>query len=734
MNLNVRKEWPVFFDGVIHSYTQIFFSENRLFGWILIIVSFFDLHAGFSGLAAVVIANLMAYLVGFNLENIRKGYYGFNSLLAGLGLGLFYDPGAGFYIVLGFASLLALMITISLENIIGKYGLPYLSFPFLFTIWLVSLASRQFSSLQVSETGVYTINEMYRIGGLEMVDMYNRLQNLDFPMVVKLYFRSLGAIFFQYHLFAGILIAAGLILYSRIAFLLSVTGFAAAWFYYLFIGADMNELSAGYIGFNFILTSIAIGGFFILPSKFSFLWVIMLTPVISIFLISTVTFFGTFQLSVYSLPFNLTVLLFLYILKFRERHFNSPQLVPYQYYSPEKNLYAQLNYRNRFGNNRYLPIYLPFRGFWQVTQAHNGPLTHKGEWKHAWDFELTDDEGKTFSGTGNEVLDYYCFDKPVLAPADGVVTEVLDGIDDNPVGMVNLEHNWGNTLIICHTDHLYSKLSHLKKGSFRVAVGDHIKKGDVVAFCGNSGRSPYPHLHFQLQATPFIGSRTIDYPINHYILKENKNFTLKCSKIPVSGQVISNVNKTNSLERSWHFIPGQILNFDVILPSGIRKSISWEVIVDAYNNTYIWCRNSNSKAWFKSDKNIHYFTHFTGDKKSILFYFYLAGNKVLMGYYPLLKLIDSLPVNTFHNNFAMLVQDLFAPFFIFSRTDYKIEFREMTDELSQSGIILQSEVNFCFFGTVIKKIRFEFFTDQIGIREWIITEKQNCWTITSIRK
>ena len=70
----------------------------------------------------------------------------------------------------------------------------------------------------------------------------------------------------------------------------------------------------------------------------------------------------------------------------------------------------------------------------------------------------------------------------------------------NNIGDVNLGDNWGNTIIIKHGDYLFSKISHIKEGSFKVRVGDYVKKGDVLAVCGNSGRSPEPHLHFQLQS------------------------------------------------------------------------------------------------------------------------------------------------------------------------------------------------------------------------------------------
>ena len=684
---------------------------HKVFASILLIVTFFDWLAGLSGLLSVITANLAAQFIGFNKSKIAHGFYGFNSLLVGLGIGIYYQPGLSFVFVLLFAALFTLFLTVWFEGILGKYGLPFLSWPFLFGIWMVSLAARQFSGLQLSERGLFMINDMYFFGGIPLVETYHWFNNLPFYDAVIIYFRSLGAIFFQYHLLAGIIIAAGLLMYSRIAFLLSVVGFFSAYFYYILIGANLDELSYGYIGFNFILTAIAVGGFFIVPSKYSFLWVILLTPIISFIITSTTAFFLPLQLSIFSLAFNVVVVLFLYILKFRERHFDKPELVVYQQFSPETNLYSQSNYKTRFDIKVNFAITLPFLGDWTVSQGHNGELTHREEWQHAWDFEMLGDDGKKYKNLGNAVEDYYCYNKPVTAPADGFVQEIQDGIEDNAIGQIDFERNWGNTIIIKHDEKLYSKVSHLKKDTIKVIKGGWVNRGEIIAYSGNSGRSPVPHIHFQLQSDPFIGSKTIDYPLAKYIVKTNEGFELKTFSHPKKGELINNIVKNDSLFKAFNFIPGQSVLFEVEINGSPKELIKWEIKIDIFKNTYIECSKSGSKAWFKNDGMLFYFSHFEGNRKSFLFYFYLGAYKMSVGFYKNLIITDTYPLAVVSNNLMMFWQDFLAPFYIFIKAEYWMKYLKMEDDLSTSTILVHSQANMKVSGKTKQKFDFEIFID-----------------------
>ncbi|RBO83844.1 MULTISPECIES: M23 family metallopeptidase [Marinomonas] len=78
---------------------------------------------------------------------------------------------------------------------------------------------------------------------------------------------------------------------------------------------------------------------------------------------------------------------------------------------------------------------------------------------------------------------------PIYAPADGAV-EVIRPSNKGS----------GNYLRIFHAYGFSSSYSHLSK--FAVKRGDFVKKGDLIAYSGNSGLSSGPHLHYEVR---FVG-------------------------------------------------------------------------------------------------------------------------------------------------------------------------------------------------------------------------------------
>ena len=154
---------------------------------------------------------------------------------------------------------------------------------------------------------------------------------------------------------------------------------------------------------------------------------------------------------------------------------------------------------------------LPFRGEWLV---YNGGITpaDSHSWdvltqRYAYDFVIADSALRRHINNGRALTDYLCYGQDVIAPADGEVIAVRDGVRDAPhpgsgwIDFLALDFR-GNFVTIKHADGEYSFLAHLIPGSIAVRAGQRVQRGQLIGRCGNSGHSSEPHLHFHIQDRP----------------------------------------------------------------------------------------------------------------------------------------------------------------------------------------------------------------------------------------
>lgn len=188
-------------------------------------------------------------------------------------------------------------------------------------------------------------------------------------------------------------------------------------------------------------------------------------------------------------------------------------------------------------------FYLPFKGEWLVgwggdtkklNQHHDNPAQ-----KYAFDFIMIDEKGKSYNNSPRKNENYYCFNQEILAPNNGEIAQVVDGIDDNTPGYLNGYWVPGNTVIIKHSEKLYSCLAHFKQNSIRVKVGQKVKTGDLLGFCGNSGNSSEPHLHFHLQdKSNILFAKGVKCYFSEIKVKAGNNEKVIKNYSPIKGDMI----------------------------------------------------------------------------------------------------------------------------------------------------------------------------------------------------
>lgn len=675
------------------------------------LVSFFNPYAGVTGLIAALIAIFLSYTTGLYRPSILNGLYSYNALIIGIGMGSMFNFSPAFWVLLVVVVILSVILSAIFLNRLGKYGLPFLTLPFVLCFWMVLLVTKDFAAINFTFRNIYWLNDAYEIGNQHLVQSVMFMEKLDLPPLISTLFRALSSLYFQNNILAGLLIAVGILIHSRIIFSLLIIGYVSAYSFNNIVMAYPTGINYYLLGGNFILVSVAIGGFFSIPSRHSYLWAILSVPVTFIIAMALSRIVGQWHLPVYSMPFCITVICLLFFFSLKAQK-GKIVLTPLQLFSPEKNLYTYLNNKERLLNINSIRLHLPFMGQWMVSQGYDGNITHKGDWSKALDFLIVDNKLKTYDQFPAMPENFYCFGKPVLAPAGGYVQQIEDSIDDNEIGKINQQQNWGNSIVIKHAEGLFTKMSHLRKFSFKVKVGDYVRQGDIVAACGNSGRSPEPHLHFQVQTSPHIGSKTFAYPIAHYVENKPGKIAIKEFSVPQETDVVYNATSNPTLKKAFEFLPGYNLT---VKAEGMEEG-KWEVFTDAYNQSYIYCHNTKSIAYFKQNEMVFYFTAYEGDKDTLLYYFYLACYKIYLSTTPEVIAEDKFPLQIAKYTVVRWLQDFVSPFIIFSRLQYESINKAVTADFLNSSITIVSKqiLQFLSFKKITNQFVIEINDDKIS--------------------
>ncbi len=184
-------------------------------------------------------------------------------------------------------------------------------------------------------------------------------------------------------------------------------------------------------------------------------------------------------------------------------------------------------------------VAFPLRGEWFAPNTPGTKIPSHGTnqlgTRYAYDFIQVDWERKGWPSyrvgllhylfLGVPLNEYYCWGQAVYAPCDGVVVHAEDGFKERRrtnllLDLLNAYKNArffdprkddvqsvaGNYIIIKYNDQVYAALVHLQTGSIQVAVGQKVKKGELIGKVGHSGNSFSPHLHFQLMDSSDIAT------------------------------------------------------------------------------------------------------------------------------------------------------------------------------------------------------------------------------------
>lgn len=138
---------------------------------------------------------------------------------------------------------------------------------------------------------------------------------------------------------------------------------------------------------------------------------------------------------------------------------------------------------NHDDDHLYALPYARGRSF-EILQGHNARLSHSGREAFAVDFRMP-------AGTA------------VHAARGGIVAEVED---NNARGCWEPGcSRYANYVIVLHNDGTTGAYYHLRQDGALVQAGDSVRRGQQIAWSGNTGRTAEPHLHFAVYRADAFG-------------------------------------------------------------------------------------------------------------------------------------------------------------------------------------------------------------------------------------
>ena len=554
---------------LLRSYASIFFIPDAKIGAFFLLATFWFPNSAIAGLLSAIIGTATARF--FQFSNISSGLYAYNSLLVGLALGASFEMSTYLLGVIVLSSILTIFMTVTVADALWRFErIPALSLPFVIVAVTLTFASQGFNEL-------------------ERYQHHQLVQSLHIPAFIDHFLTALGATFFTPHPVAGLLIFIGILLASPYLGFLAVSGYIVGYFLYQILSGSADNPMNYTNAFNFILTTMALGGIFMVPRLSSFVVALLGAALAALVTMATQSFMQVYGLPVMAIPFLLTTLIILAALSKRVGSI-PPYLLLDNPDLPERSRERARLLEVRGGKINSIPLYVPFQGKWTVSQGFNGKHTHKEPWQHALDFIITYEQ-KSYQGEGRLLTDYYCYGAPVFSPAYGTVVRCINDQPDNAVGEVDVEKNWGNLVLIRLYDGEYLLLCHLQEFSIQVLEGQAVVPGTLLANCGNSGRSPQPHLHMHIQKTALLGSPTVPFHLTHVLtqgLHEEAIFRLYSR--PIQGEFVSPLVADTGLQQALHLPVGKQLLYRFKRNDGEWESRILNVTVDLSGR---FCLQSN---------------------------------------------------------------------------------------------------------------------------------------------
>jgi urea transporter len=231
----------------LKGFSQVMLVDNAISGSLILLGII--LHSPLLGLMAFV-SSFIGTVIGKyfgDVDTVRKGIYGFNSLLTGVAVMLFLTNELRWTIVFIAAAAAALLKVVLLDTFNIK-KVPLLTVPFVLVTWTGLLFAYSIELLNINATFVIT-----------SPSKWNLLSEGTTPNMISGLVKGIGEVFLIDNFWTGSLIFLALLWAGWRYGVYAMAGSLLSWLTAYSIGVDTELLDLGLYNYNAVLTMIAVG-------------------------------------------------------------------------------------------------------------------------------------------------------------------------------------------------------------------------------------------------------------------------------------------------------------------------------------------------------------------------------------------------------------------------------------------------------------------------------------------
>lgn len=292
-----------FCDEVLRGIGQVMFQNSPITGLLFLIGLFVGgWQFGAYGLLGTAASTLAARWLGVPSSAVQAGLYGYNGTLVGVALAFYIADDWMLPVYVIFGGVVSAVVAGAVGNVLATWKVPALTGPFVVTTWFFAL-------------GVYGLDQLGAGANAGRpgfpVAIAGERAALDLSQIWQGLFHGVAEVFFQDSVIVGALFLLGLLVSSRIDSLMAIVGSALGLATGWILGMNAESLVLGLMGYNAVLTLIALAGLFYVLDQNSFVLALVAgaaSVVVTVALSAIVAPYGG---HVYTAPFVLTTWVFI---------------------------------------------------------------------------------------------------------------------------------------------------------------------------------------------------------------------------------------------------------------------------------------------------------------------------------------------------------------------------------------------------------------------------------------